>query len=85
MSRYGAWSDGSWLEEAGRRQPSHRHGRRTSLQRMVMQRAAPKRGRVVSVGRGYLSRNVITDERVGAYAKGFDVLLDALLLSKCVL
>ena len=52
---------------------------------MVMQRAAPKRGRVVSVGRGYLSRNVITDERVGAYAKGFDVLLDALLLSKCVL
>ena len=42
-------------------------------------------GRVVSAGRGYVSRNVIADVASlgGGHARGVDVLIDALLLSKC--
>jgi hypothetical protein len=41
-------------------------------------------GRVVSAARGYESRNVIADASRGSgHSKGVDVLLDALLLSKC--
>ena len=40
-------------------------------------------GRVVSAGRGYTSANVIADASINAFAKGADVLVDALLLSRC--
>jgi hypothetical protein len=39
-------------------------------------------GRVVSVGRGYRTSNVIADASISAYEKGRTVLLDALLLGR---
>ena len=49
--------------------------------RVEQPRRPPQRGLVVSVGSGYVTQNVITDGKLGAFAKGSEVLLDALLVS----